>query len=217
MDDQQEHVIDGRARARHWRGSKPKTGSAPDAAEARSDAPKSFAGVATRPSRHAAPGPPLPDEDLNGNEQGRAVAAAPPANAAAGRPGAGRKRGSPKPVPPPGSRPCRAPLDVHAPATARGVACEPTWVDRRSQPAIRPLRCLVEIPHWLGGLRLARLMVLAALTGAVVVVPVVATRPNAARPSFASALGATGPVATLGSGSLTAASNPFAQQVTAPR
>ena len=44
MDDQQGHVIDGTARARQWRRSKAKAGSAPDAPETRSDAPKSFAG-----------------------------------------------------------------------------------------------------------------------------------------------------------------------------
>ncbi len=71
------------------------------------------------------------------------------------------------------------------------------------------------MPRWLGGLRLTRLLALAALTGAVVVTAVIATRPNAAHPSFASALGATGPLTTPGSGSLTAASNPFAQQAAA--
>ena len=44
MEDQQGNVIDGTARARQWRGSKPKGHPAPDDIEARSDAPKSFAG-----------------------------------------------------------------------------------------------------------------------------------------------------------------------------
>jgi hypothetical protein len=44
MEDQQGNVIDGTARARQWRGSKPKGRPAPDDIEARSDAPKSIAG-----------------------------------------------------------------------------------------------------------------------------------------------------------------------------
>jgi hypothetical protein len=44
MEDQQGNVIDGTARARQWRGSKPKGRPAPESAETRSDAPKSFAG-----------------------------------------------------------------------------------------------------------------------------------------------------------------------------
>jgi hypothetical protein len=76
----------------------------------------------------------------------------------------------------------------------------------------RPLRVLLAMLRWLGELRLTRLLALAALTGAVVVTAVIATRPNAAHPSFASAHGATRPLTTPEKGSLTAASNPFTQQ-----
>ena len=214
MDDQHGHVIDGTARARHWRGSKPRTGSAPDAAEARSDAPKSFAGSLLVPADMLPPASP-PDEDLNGNEQGRAVAAAPRANAAAGdrAPAQNGVHQNPFLVP-------EAARVEHRSRFTRRRLLEALLVSQRGlisalSRLFRPLRCLVAIPNWLGGLRVARLLMLAALTGAVVVVAVIATRPNAARPSFASALGSTGPVTTPGSGSLTAASNPFAQQTTA--
>ncbi len=86
MDDQQGNVIDGTARARQWRRSKPKTGSAPEAPEARSDAPKSFAGSLLVPADMLPPAFP-PDEHLNGNEQGRAVAPPPRAERWRGRAG----------------------------------------------------------------------------------------------------------------------------------
>ena len=135
MDDQQGHVIDGTARARQWRRSKPKTGSAPDAPETRSDAPKSFAGSLLVPA-DMLPAAFPPDERLNENEQGRAAAPPPRADADRGRPGVGRERRSPEPVPRPRSRPCRASLEVHAPANDRGAAREPTWVDQRPPRAI---------------------------------------------------------------------------------
>jgi hypothetical protein len=93
-------------------------------------------------------------------------------------------------------------------ASARGLIS----AHRRSS---RPLRRCVAMPRWLGELHLTRLLALAALTGAVVVTAVIATRPNAAHPSFASALGATGQLTTPERGSLTAENNPFAQQAEA--
>ena len=88
MDDQQGHVIDGTARARQWRRSKPKTGSAPDAPETRSDAPKSFAGSLLVPA-DMLPAAFAPDERLNENQQGRATAPPPRASADASDAGVG--------------------------------------------------------------------------------------------------------------------------------
>jgi hypothetical protein len=79
----------------------------------------------------------------------------------------------------------------------------------------RPPRRRVAMLRWLGEPRLARLLALAALTCAVLLTAVITARPNAAHPSFSSALRAVGPLPTPESGSLAAASNPFAQQAAA--
>ena len=214
MDDQQGHVIDGTARARHWRGSKPKTGSAPDAAEARSDAPKSFAGSLLVPADMLPPASP-PEEDLNGNKQGRTVAAAPRANAGAGdrAPAEIGVHQNPFLVPE------AARVEDRSRSTRRrmlaALLASPGGLMSAPRAACRPLSRLVAVPRWLGGLRLTRLLALAALTGAVVIAAVIATRPNAAHPSSSRALGATGPLTTPEGGSLTAATNPFAQQTAA--
>jgi hypothetical protein len=92
------------------------------------------------------------------------------------------------------------------------VLASPRGLISARRGSSRPLRRLAAMSRWMGELRLTRLLALAALTGAVVVTAVIVTRPNAAHPSSAAALSATGPLITFEKGSLIAASNPFAQQ-----
>ena len=210
MDDQQGHVIDGTARARHWRGSKPKTGSAPEAAEARSDAPKSFAGSLLVPA-DMLPAAFTPDERSE-SQQGRA--AAPPTRADAD-PGARTADGNgahqnPFLVPE-AARVEPRPRSTRRRMIAALLASPPGLITARPGPS-RGLGRLLAVPRWAGALRLTRLLALAALTGAVVVTAVIATRANTAHPSSTSALGAAGPLGARDRGSLTAVSNPFAQQ-----
>ena len=186
MDDQHGNVIDGTERARQWRRSRTKSGTAAESTETRADAPKSIAGSLLVPAEMLSSAIP-PDQHLNGNEQDRAAAPLPRANAGAGEPA------SPEPgvhqnpflVPEAArvehrSRSTRRRMIAALLASARGLIS----AHRRSS---RPLRRRVAMPRWLGELRLTRLLALAALTGAVVVTAVIATRPNAAHPSFASA------------------------------
>ena len=214
MDDQQGHVIDGTARARQWRRSKAKAGSAPDAPETRSDAPKSFAGSLLVPA-DMLPAAFAPDERLNENEQGRAAAPPPRADADAGDRASAETGAHQNPF----LVPEAARVEPRPRSTRRrmiaALLASPRGLISARRGSSRPLRRLAAMPRWLGELRLTRLLALAALTGAVVVTAVIATRPNAAHPSSASALGATGPLATPERGSLTAASNPFAQQAAA--
>ena len=166
--------------------------------EARSDAPKSFAGSLLVPADMLPPASP-PDEDLNGERAGSRGRGATPGQRRRGRPGVGRERRSPEPVPRPRSRPCRASLEVHAPANASRRCSRADCAGSAPAPGrLDVLRRLVATPRWLGALRLARLLALAALTGAVVVTAVIATRPNTAHPSSASALGAAGPLGCAG-------------------
>lgn len=72
MDDQQGNVIDGTARARQWRLARSKTPAATQDAEARSDAPKSFAGSLLVPA-DMFPGASPGDQHPNGDEQSRAT------------------------------------------------------------------------------------------------------------------------------------------------
>jgi hypothetical protein len=215
MDDQHGNVIDGTERARQWRRSRPKSGTAADGTETRADAPKSIAGSLLVPAEMLSSAIP-PDEHLNGNEQGRAAAPLPRANAGAGErasPETGVHQQNPFLVPE------AARVEHRSRSTRRrmiaALLARPRGLLSARRGSSRPLHRLAVMPRWLGELRLTRLLALAALTGAVVVTAVIATRPNAAHPSFASALGATGPLLTPGRGSLTATSDPFAQQAAA--
>jgi hypothetical protein len=58
MDDQQGKLIDGTARARQWRRSRPKSRAAADGTEVRSDAPKSIAASLLVPAEMLEPGAP---------------------------------------------------------------------------------------------------------------------------------------------------------------
>jgi hypothetical protein len=211
MDDQHGNVIDGTARSRQWRGSKPKAGSESGALETRSDAPKSFAGSLLVPADMLPPVSP-PDEDLNGNEQGRTVAAPPRANAGAGDRASAENGVHQNPF----LVPEAARVEPRSRSTRRGItaallASPQRWITARPGSS-RVLGRLVAVPRWLGALRLTRLLALAALTGTVVVAAVIATRANTAHPSSTSALGAAGPLGAPERGSLAAVSNPFAQQ-----
>jgi hypothetical protein len=214
MDDQHGNVIDGTERARQWRRSRPKPGTAAKSTEARADAPKSIAGSLLVPAEMLSSAIP-PDEDLKGREQGRAAAPLPRANAGAGEresPETGVHQ-NPFLVP-------EAARVEHRSRSARrrmiaALLASPRWLIRARLRSSRPLRRRVAMPRWLGELRLTRLLALAALTGAVVVTAVIATRPNAAHPASASALGATGQLTTPETGSLTAENNPFARQAEA--
>ena len=167
----------------------------------------------SRPSMLSAAVP--PEEHLNGNEQGRAAAPPPRANTGAGDRASAENGVHQNPF----LVPEAARVEHRSRSTRRrmiaALLASPRGLISARRGSSRPLRRHVAMPRWLGGLRLTRLLALAALTGAVVVTAVIATRPNAAHPSFASALGATGPLVTPGRGSLTAASNPFAQQAPA--
>jgi hypothetical protein len=215
MDDQHGNVIDGTERARQWRRSRTKSGTAAESTETRADAPKSIAGSLLVPAEMLSSAIP-PDQHLNGTGQDPAAAHLPRANAGAGErtsPETGVHQ-NPFLVPEAAraehrSRSTRRRMMAALFASPRGLIS----TRRRSS---RPLRRRVAMPRWLGELRLTRLLALAALTGAVVVTAVIATRPNAADPSFAPALGATGQLTTPERGSsLTAENNPFAQQVEA--
>src|SRR5260370_41714785 len=59
MDEEQGKVIDGTARARQWRGSRPKSSADTDGTEAHSDAPKGIAASLLVPAEMLA-GPPTP-------------------------------------------------------------------------------------------------------------------------------------------------------------
>ena len=113
----------------------PRRRSAPDAAEARSDAPKSFAGSLLVPADMLPPAS-SPDEDLKGNEQGRAVAAAPRASAGAGDRAPAVNGGHQNPF----LVPEAARVEHRSRLTRRrmlaALLCEPTWVDQRSQRSI---------------------------------------------------------------------------------
>jgi len=206
MDDQQGHVIDGTARARQWRRSKPKTGSVPDAPETRSDAPKSFAGSLLVPVEML-PAAFAPNE----NPEGRAAAPPPRANADPGTRAATENGVHQNPF----LVPEAARVEHRSRSTRRrmiaALLASPRGLIGARRGSSRPLRRLAAMPRWMGELRLTRLLALAALTGAVVVTAVIATRSNATHPSSTSALGATGPLLTFESGPLSAASNPFAQ------
>jgi len=214
MDDQQGHVIDGTARARQWRRSKAKTGSAPDATEVRSDAPKSFAGSLLVPADMLPPAI-APDERVSENEKGRAAAPPPRADADASYRVSAENGVHQNPF----LVPEAARVEHRSRSTRRrmiaALLASPRGLISARRGSSRPLRRLVALPRWLGELRLTRLLALAALTGAVVFTAVIATRPNGAHPSFVSAVGATGPLVTPARGSLTAVSNPFAQQAAA--
>ena len=211
MDVQHGHVIDGTARARQWRRSKPKAGSGPDAPETRSDAPKSFAGSLLVPA-DMLPAAVAPDERLNESPQGRAAPPPPRADADPGTRASAETGVHQNPFLVPEaarvehrSRSTRRRMLAVLLATPRGLISA-----RRGSS--RPLRCRVAMPRWPGALRLTRRVALAALTGVVVVTAVIATRANTAHPSFTSALGAAGQLTTPQRGPLTAVSNPFAQQ-----
>jgi hypothetical protein len=214
MDDQHGNVIDGTERARQWRRPRPKSPATAESTETRADAPKSIAGSLLVPAEMLSSAIP-PDEHLNGSDQGRAAAPLPRANAGAGEPASPEAGVHQNPFLVPEaarvehrSRSARRRMIAALLASPRGLIS----ARRRSS---RPLRRRVAMPRWLGEPRLTRLLALAALTGAVLVTAVITTGPNAAHPSFSSALRALGPVPTPESGSLTAASNPFAQQAAA--
>jgi hypothetical protein len=166
MDDQQGHVIDGTARARQWRRSKPKAGSGPDAPETRSDAPKSFAGSLLVPA-DMLPAAVAPDERLSENQQGRAAAPSPPADADPGARATAENGVHQNPF----LVPEAAHVEQRSRSTSRrmiaALLASPRGLISARRGASRPLRCLVAIPRWLGGRRRTRLLSLAALTGAV--------------------------------------------------
>jgi hypothetical protein len=211
----QGNVIDGTARARQWRRSRPKSGTAAESTETRADAPKSIAGSLLVPAEMLSSAIP-PDEHLNGSEDGRAATPPSRANAGAG------ERESPETgvhqnpfLVPEAARVERRSRSTSRRRMLAALLASPRGLISVRRWSSRPLRRRVAIPRWLGEPRLIRLLALAALTGAVLVTAVITTRPNAAHPSFSSALRAAGPLPTPESGSLTAASNPFAQQAAA--
>jgi hypothetical protein len=210
MDDQQGNVIDGTARARQWRLARSKTRAATDGAEARSDAPKSIAGSLLVPA-DMLPAAFAPGQPLNENEQGRAAALPPRANADTSDRASAESTVHQNPFLVPeaahlehGSRPARRPLL----ARSRGLIS----ARRRSS---RPPRHLVAMPRRSGERRLIRLLTLAALTGAVLIPALIITQPNAAHPSSQPALRAAGPLRTRQRDSLNAGSNLFSQQAAA--
>ena len=215
MDDQNGNVIDGTERARQWRRPRPKSPATAESTETRADAPKSIAGSLLVPAEMLSAALP-PDEHLNGNEQGRAAAPLPRANAGAGERASPEARVHQNPflVPEAGG------VEHHSRFTRRRIIAallaSPWGLISARRGSSRPLRRLAAMPGWVAALRLPRLLALAALTSAVAVTAVIATRPNAAsHPSLAPALGATGPVLALRKGPLIVASNPFAQQAAA--
>jgi len=214
MDDQHGHVIDGTARARQWRRSKPKAGSGPDALEVRSDAPKSIAGSLLVPA-DMLPAAFAQDECRNENPQGQAAPPPPRAHADPGTPASAETGVHQNPF----LVPDAARVEHRSRSTRRRILAvllaTPRGLISARRGSSRALRRRVAMPRWLGELHLTRLPALAALTCAVVVAVVIATRPNAAHPSFASGLGAAGQLTVSESGSLAAASNPFAQRTAA--
>jgi hypothetical protein len=214
MDDQNGNVIDGTERARQWRRPRPKSPATAEITEARADAPKSIAGSLLVPAEMLSSTIPS-DEHLNGNEQGRAAAPLPGANAGSGEPTSPELGVHQNPF----LLPEAARVETRSKSTRRrmiaALLASPRGLMSARRKSSRPLRCRLAMPRWLGELRLTRLLALAALTGAVVVTAVIATRPNAAHPSLASALGATGQLTTPEKGSLNAENNPFAQQAEA--
>jgi hypothetical protein len=214
MDDHHENVIDGTARARQWRRAKSKTRSATDDAAARSDAPKSIASSLLVPAEMLPAAFP-PDERPNASGRHRAAAVPSPANAGAGDRASAETGVHQNPF----LVPEAARVEHRSRSTRRrmiaALLARPRGLLSARRGSSRPLRRLAAMPRWLDELRLTRLLALAALTGAVVVTAVIATRPNAAHPSFASARGATGSLTTPERGSIRAASSPFAQQAAA--
>jgi hypothetical protein len=214
MDDQNGNVIDGTERARQWRRPRPKSPATAESTETRADAPKSIAGSLLVPAEMLSSAI-TPDQHLNGNEQGRAAAHLPRANAGAD------ERGSPETSvhQNPFLVPEAARVEHRSRSTRRrmiaALLASPRGLISARRRSTRPPRRRVAIPRWLGEPRLTRLLALAALTGAVLVTALITTQPNAAHRSFSSALRAVGPLPTPESGSLTAASNPFAEQAAA--
>ena len=208
MDDQHGHVIDGTARARQWRRSKPKAGSGPDAPETRSDAPKSFAGSLLVPA-DMLPAAFAPDERLNENPQGRAAPPPPRADADPGTRASAETGVHQNPF----LVPEAARVEHRSRSTRRrmlaALLATPRGLISARRGSSRALRRRVAMPRWLGELHLTRLLALAALTCAVVVAAVIATRPNAAHPSFASALGAAGQLTTPREGASRSGQQPF--------
>jgi hypothetical protein len=154
-----------------------------------------------------------PDEHRNGNEQGWAAASLPRANAdGRASPETGVHQN-------PFLVPEAALVEQRSRSTRRrmiaALLVSPRGLISARRMSTRPPRRRVAIPRWLREPRLARLLALAALTGAVLVTALITTRPNAAHPSLSSALRAVGPLPTPENGSLAAASNPFAQQAAA--
>ena len=181
MDDQQGHVIDGTARARQWRGSKPKAGSAADAPETRSDAPKSFAGSLLVPA-DMLPAAFTPDERSE-NQQGRAAAPPTRADADPGARAADENGVHQNPfLVPEAARVEPRPRSTRRRMIAALLASPRGLISARRGSSRSPRR-VVAVRRWLGELRLTRLLALAALTGAVVVTAVIATRANTAHPS----------------------------------
>jgi hypothetical protein len=218
MDDQQENVIDGTARARQWRLASSKTRGATDGAEARSDAPKSIAGSLLVPADMLSA--PFPgDGHVNRNEQSRATEAPPRPGAvtagkasdddtphqnpflvpeAAGDTSAGRD-----------TRPARRQLIV-APLT-RSVGA--IYARRKSPRAPWALEAMHR--QRLGALRLSGLFAIAVAAAAIALTAVILTQSETAHPPLPEAFRAGGrasPFNPLESGPFAARTNPFDQR-----
>lgn len=208
MDDQHGHVIDGTARARHWRGSKPKTGSAPDAAEARSDAPKSFAGSLLVPADMLPPAS-APDQHVNGGGQVPEAPVAAPGDVA---------EGDREPV---GNDGHQNPFLVPEAAYVHGAARPSRW-QAVTAPIRRSLGSIAEHLKSSGLARtratarqrstsvpLGRVFALIALAAAIAIV--LATNSGAPRPSAARRSLVEAPLKAQRSGVLAGFRDPFVQ------
>jgi hypothetical protein len=214
MDDKHGNVIDGTERARQWRRSRPKSGTAAESTQTRADAPKSIAGSLLVPAEMLSSAIP-PDEHLNGSEHGRVAAPIPRANAGAGEPASPETGAHQNPF----LVPEAARVEHRSRSTRRrmiaALLASPRGLISARRRSSRPLRRHVAMPRWLGEPRPVRLLALVALISAVLVTVLIITRPNAAHPSYEPALRAAGPLNTPERGALTAQSNPLAQQAAA--
>lgn len=211
MDDQHGNVIDGTERAQQWR-PRPKTGSTPQDREARSDAPKSFAGSLLVPADMLPQRP--PDEQINGNEQRQAPPLRSDLNAdpAGETPAANGAHQNPFLVP-------EAAHVEHRARSARSLlaallGASGRLLGPRRMASGHPRRSAALL-QWMIERRTGGLSVLAVLTGAVLVTVIVTTQPRATHHSSPPALGADSPVNLDKPGGLTALSNPFAQRTAA--
>ncbi len=207
MDDQQGNVFDGTARSREWRRRRLNARSQADAAEPRSEAPKSIAGSLLVPAEMLSGRLPTDQPATNGTEQaalprGRSIAVD-------GAPGAERARQNPFLVPPAENAVPPSRLDLWRESTARLVGSVAWMRLHLSSAALWGPRAIARhlsgAPHLVRGLALAAF---AAIPIAVVIASQAGTRHSPSEHNVRAA----GLLGAPGTDALSASSNPLVQR-----